>query len=399
MTIGWSFIENFENDSQPYKHTSRNVSEQKRCTINEKYDKETNSCKDCEDGTYQSADNHTLMNCKTKDDLILNGYNLPRPGQSWFNHKLANKYSIDECRQHVLDEKKKGNKEYDNIVIVGHRNSKHRTPGYENTCWYIRNNDASNNTIVNALKHVDDVHQMMCVDSDGNPIECNISKENCNGVSNHYYSASDNLCKPHTTCRAGQSLSGATGTSAGICSWDPINCEGKWSSWSNCSKSCGGGTQSRTYTVTTPAAHGGAGCGQGDGRQEQSCNTHGCPVKVNCVGRWSGWSGCSKSCGGGLRSRTYTISTHADGGTGCDYYSGQIQLGVCNTHGCPVSCSGRWGSWSGWSRCITGCNSYSNITRTRRYTVDRPAQHGGAGCPHSNGAIDTQSERCYRRCH
>ena len=127
--------------------------------------------------------------------------------------------SIDECRQHVLDEKKKGNVEYDNVIVVGHRNSKHGNPAYKNTCWYIRNNVASDNTTVNAIGHVDDVHQIACVDSDGNPIKCNISKENCDGMTGHYYSDSDNLCKPHTTCPNGQQLDGATGISAGTCKW------------------------------------------------------------------------------------------------------------------------------------------------------------------------------------
>lgn len=391
MTIGWSFIENFENDSQPYKHTSRNVSEQKRCTTNEKYDSNTNSCVPCESGTYQSADNHTSMNCKIKDNLILNGYNHPRSGQNWKSFG-SNKKSLDECRQYVLDEKNENKAEYDErILMVGHRKS-------QQNCWYVRNNNTDDNRTVNAFYNTSDNYRMTCIDADGNPTACDISNVNCNGMDNYYYSASDNLCKPHTTCGTGQSLSGATGTSDGTCSWDPVNCAGDWDNWSGCSKSCGGGKQTRTYIVTRPAKYGGAGCGQGNGRQEQSCNTHGCPV--NCVGGWGSWSPCSKTCGGGGKLRTYRISTHArNGGTGCDYYSGQIQLGVCNPHACPVSCSGSWGSWSGLSSCDANCNSYGNKTRTRRYTVHRPAQHGGTGCPHSNGAIDTQSERCYRKCH
>ena len=45
----------------------------------------------------------------------------------------------------------------------------------------------------------------------------------------------------------GQSLTGATGTSAGTCSWNPVNCVSGWGDWGGCSV---GGTQSRTYTVT-----------------------------------------------------------------------------------------------------------------------------------------------------
>ena len=155
-------------------------------------------CTKCEVGTYASGTgNTTREKCKIKDNLILNGFSWPRPGQNWNISKINNKMSIDECRQHVLDEKKKGNVEYDNVIVVGHRNSKHGNQAYKNTCWYIRNNVASDNTTVNAIGHVDDVHQIACVDSVGNPTKCNVSKENCNGMSIYYY-YSDNLCKEDT---------------------------------------------------------------------------------------------------------------------------------------------------------------------------------------------------------
>jgi len=215
MTIGWSFIENFENDSQLYKHKTKNVSEQKRCTTNEKYDSNTNSCVPCESGTYQSADNHTFMNCKIKDDLKLNGYNHIRPGQNYTLSKIENKKSLDECRQHLLDEKSKGNADYNNVIMIGHRNENHdhpTDPTYKNTCWYYRNNPGNTNTTVNAIDSRvvnDNIHTMACVDSDGNPIECNTSKENCDGMRDFYYSASDNLCIRKTqSCSPGTYFSG-----------------------------------------------------------------------------------------------------------------------------------------------------------------------------------------------
>lgn len=225
MTIGWSFIENFESESQLYKN-SRNASEQKRCTTNEKYDSNTNSCVPCESGTYQSADNHTSMNCKIKDDLILNGYNNAREGQNVALSKIENKKTLDECRQHVLDEKRKGNTEYDNVVMIGHRNSNHHNhPTYKNTCWFVRNNAGNSDNTVNAMYAstvTDNIHTMACVDSDGNPTECNISKENCSGMGGYYYSASDNLCKPQETCPGGKELVNADGTNPGSCR----NCTG-----------------------------------------------------------------------------------------------------------------------------------------------------------------------------
>eukprot|EP01045_Picozoa_sp_COSAG04_P021957 COSAG04_NODE_2414_length_4173_cov_3.250859_2_plen_468_part_00 len=59
----------------------------------------------------------------------------------------------------------------------------------------------------------------------------------------------------------------------------PVDCAGGWGSWGSCSASCGGGTQSRTYTVTRAAAHGGSSCPHSNGHQEsRGCNPQACPV-------------------------------------------------------------------------------------------------------------------------
>jgi hypothetical protein len=79
-----------------------------------------------------------------------------------------------------------------------------------------------------------------------------------------------------------------------------VNCAGSWSSWSTCS----GGTQSRTYTITTQPTSDGTACPSSP--QSQSC--------TNCAGSWSSWSTCS----GGTQSRTYTITTQpTSDGTAC----------------------------------------------------------------------------------
>ena len=58
-----------------------------------------------------------------------------------------------------------------------------------------------------------------------------------------------------------------------------ISVDGGWSEpeWSECSATCGGGTQTRTRTCTNPApAHGGSDC-QGKSSETQDCNTLPCP--------------------------------------------------------------------------------------------------------------------------
>jgi hypothetical protein len=50
---------------------------------------------------------------------------------------------------------------------------------------------------------------------------------------------------------------------------------GEWGSWSECNKTCGGGTQSRTRIVTQQALYGGSTCPPLT--QTQACNTNECP--------------------------------------------------------------------------------------------------------------------------
>jgi hypothetical protein len=40
----------------------------------------------------------------------------------------------------------------------------------------------------------------------------------------------------------------------------PIDCIGNWSDWTACDKSCDYGYQTQTYTITTPASNGGQNC-------------------------------------------------------------------------------------------------------------------------------------------
>lgn len=80
-----------------------------------------------------------------------------------------------------------------------------------------------------------------------------------------------------------------------------VNCVvGSWGNWGSCSKSCGGGTRTRTRSVVTPQSGNGAACPSLS--QSQSCNTQCCTV--NCaVSGWSNWGSCSVTCGTGTQAR------------------------------------------------------------------------------------------------
>ena len=98
----------------------------------------------------------------------------------------------------------------------------------------------------------------------------------------------------------------------------------------------------------------------------------------NCIGSWGGWSRCSASCGGGIKTRTYTIQTPARGtGTQCPHANNYQESSPCNSSPCPINCSGSWGDWS---QCSAPCGEG---TKTRTYTIQTSAQYGGSPCPHT----------------
>ena len=159
----------------------------------------------------------------------------------------------------------------------------------------------------------------------------------------------------------GQSCKDADGTvrangDTKPCSNPPcgVNCVGDWikssstdgDGWGACSATCGAGTQTRTYRITTQQAAGGNSCPKGDGATEsRACpNLPACVASVNCVGAWGEWSGCSAGCGGGTRTRTYYVSTPASGsGTACPNTNGQTQSEACNTTACcDAATAGEW---------------------------------------------------------
>jgi len=165
------------------------------------------------------------------------------------------------------------------------------------------------------------------------------------------------------------------------CNTRPCINDGKWSSWSDwgkCDKECSGGTQTRSRTCTNPPpSHGGRPC-QGQSQESRSCNAHPCPVD----GGWSdfaGWTSCTKTCGGGTqtRSRTCTKPAPSHGGRPCQGQSQERRS--CNVYYCPVD-----GGWSGWSytSCTASCGGG---TQTKYRTCTRPEPSwGGRYCqgPH-----------------
>merc|ERR1712003_17258 len=127
--------------------------------------------------------------------------------------------------------------------------------------------------------------------------------------------------------------------------------DGGWSDygkWSKCSENCGGGSQSRKRSCTRPApAYGGKKC-SGKDTESQRCNTQKCP-RDGGWSDWGKWSKCSKTCGGGTQTRKRSCRKPAPayGGKKCGGKDTESQK--CNTQKCPRD--GRWTDWGKWSKC------------------------------------------------
>eukprot|EP00163_Fabomonas_tropica_P013469 TRINITY_DN24_c0_g1_i1.p1 TRINITY_DN24_c0_g1~~TRINITY_DN24_c0_g1_i1.p1 ORF type:complete len:1967 (+),score=502.53 TRINITY_DN24_c0_g1_i1:169-6069(+) len=216
----------------------------------------------------------------------------------------------------------------------------------------------------------------------GNGVSCSDVNECTAGTDNCHAQATATCTNTagSFTCACNSGYAG-NGVSCGLI----VDCAvSAWSSWSSCSVSCGGGTQSRTRTVTTSPQNGGTACPALS--ESQSCNTGCCPV--NCaVSGWSSWGSCSVSCGGGTQSRTRTVTTAAScGGTACPALS---ESQSCNTGCCPVNCV--VSAWGPYGSCSVSCGGG---IKTRTRTVTTPASCGGTACPSTTDSASCNTQSC-----
>ncbi|XP_062505321.1 A disintegrin and metalloproteinase with thrombospondin motifs adt-1-like isoform X3 [Corticium candelabrum] len=171
------------------------------------------------------------------------------------------------------------------------------------------------------------------------------------------------------------------------CTIDDCPVNGEWSYWSNwtsCTVSCGGGLRNRTRVCNNPVpAYGGRDC-SGYSWQNETCSERPCPVDGK-FSSWSNWTFCSATCGGGVRRRVRYCDDPSPSFGGRNCTGPWLETGECNDEVCPID--GKWSEWEDWSDCSKSCGTGFHI---RQRHCNNPApQFGGLECPGFASENDT----------
>ncbi|XP_034003029.1 semaphorin-5B isoform X1 [Trematomus bernacchii] len=113
-----------------------------------------------------------------------------------------------------------------------------------------------------------------------------------------------------------------------------------WSSWGQCSTTCGTGFELRQRSCNNPSPrHGGRVC-VGPSRDERFCNEGvSCPQPI-FWSPWGSWTKCSTECGGGVHSRVRSC----ENGNSCPGCA--LEYKACNLEACPeVKRNTPWTPW------------------------------------------------------
>merc|ERR1711998_389177 len=143
-----------------------------------------------------------------------------------------------------------------------------------------------------------------------------------------------------------------------------------WSTWSECSKPCGGGMQYRSRVCE------GAKCGgrcYGQKTEARSCNNFCCPVNTEFEEGATNYTKCSQDCDGGIKFSVRPTTTPKCGGKIVAEYE-RIKTLSCNSAPCHVD--GGWSAWTPWERCS---EPKQQITRQRFCNAPHKQGHG-KGC-------------------
>ncbi|KAJ8028097.1 Fibropellin-1 [Holothuria leucospilota] len=154
-------------------------------------------------------------------------------------------------------------------------------------------NDCENSPCLNGGTCIDEYNKFVCLCPNGlSGATCEVNLDDC----------LVHVCENNGTCVDGldtftcECRKGFTGT---FCELESV--DGGWSDWSSwtlCSTSCDGGTQSRTRECNNPEPrNGGTSCGKED-KEARDCNVQPCPVCTKFGRPKHGYSRCKKEPSG-----------------------------------------------------------------------------------------------------
>ncbi|XP_043923760.1 thrombospondin-2 isoform X2 [Protopterus annectens] len=160
--------------------------------------------------------------------------------------------------------------------------------------------------------------------------------------------------------------------------WSP------WSEWTECSVSCGTGTQQRgrSCDVTNNLC-------EGSSIQTRACSLGKCDNRIRQDGGWSHWSpysSCSITCGEGIITRIRLCNSPIPQLGGKDCAGSGRETKGCKAIECPID--GQWGPWSPWSTCSDTCGG--GLRERSRICNSPEPQFGGKPCL----GDATVNERC-----
>jgi hypothetical protein len=219
-----------------------------------------------------------------------------------------------------------------------------------------------------------------------------------NGVPNQGSQTRKRVCMqgtvvvPDARC-GGQPTGSQPSVQSQSCTKVPAPKDGEVTSetWGSCSKTCGPGTQTKTYSCSAAEA-GGCPC-KPPTPLTKDCDL-GCCIVRTVYGEWEKWGECTKACGGGEHTRTRTcVRDRFCPDTDTCPLSKTKEDGTCNTHLCD-----NWAKWEGWgpcqSECLNGVPNQGSQTRKRvcmQGTVVVPDARCGGQPTGSQPSVQSQS--------
>eukprot|EP00794_Sanderia_malayensis_P009954 gene9954-10974_t len=156
----------------------------------------------------------------------------------------------------------------------------------------------------------------------------------------------------------------------------------EWTSWTSCPNQCstsGGVKITRTRVCNSPPPmNGGAAC-KGPSTETVSSCFHICPINGG-FGQWSLWTECTKTCGTGTQKRNRLCNDPEPMGVGSLNCTGAFrETRNCKLANCLNAVNGSWSAWSPWSHCSSSYCMRGEKSRTRLCNNPAP-QNGGDIC-------------------